>query len=72
MCFLCIFCLFCACWFLSFFSSSWCWGLAAVCDCGILWTFLLTFFGVQKVCSVPIPTIAKLCIIYSDPYTKSK
>ena len=26
------------------FSSSWCRGLAAVCDCGIFWTFLLTFF----------------------------
>ena len=30
--------------FLSFFSSSWCQGLAVVCDCGIPWTFLLTFF----------------------------
>ena len=29
--------------FLSFFFSSWCRGLAAVCDCGIPWTFLLTF-----------------------------
>ena len=28
-------CLFCACMFLSFFASSWCRGLAAVCDCGI-------------------------------------
>ena len=37
-------CLFCACMFLSFFSSSWCQGLAAVCDCGIPWSFLLTFF----------------------------
>ena len=27
---------------LSFFSSFWCRGLAAVCDCGIPWTFLLT------------------------------
>ena len=35
-------CLFCACMFLSFFSSSWCRGLAAVCDCGI--PCLLTFF----------------------------
>ena len=38
-------CLFCACMFLSFFSSSWRRWLAAVCDCGILWTFLLTFFS---------------------------
>ena len=36
-------CLFCACWCLSFSSSSWCQGLAAVCDCGTPWTFLLTF-----------------------------
>ena len=28
---------------LSYFSSSWCRGLAAVCDCDIPWTFLLTF-----------------------------
>ena len=27
--------------FLSFFSSSWCWGLAEVCDCGIPWTCFL-------------------------------
>ena len=26
------------------FSSSWCLGRAAVCDCGIPWTFLLSFF----------------------------
>ena len=38
-------CLFRACMFLSFFSSSWCRGLAAVCDCGISWTFLLTFYS---------------------------
>ena len=36
-------CLFCACMFLSFFSSSWRRWLAAVCDCGIPWIFLLTF-----------------------------
>ena len=35
-------CLFCECMFLSFFPSSWCQGLAAACDCGIPWTFLLT------------------------------
>ena len=29
--------------FLSFFSSSWCRGLATVCDCGTSWTFPLTF-----------------------------
>ena len=36
-------CLFCTCQFLSFFSSSWCRELAAVCGCGTPWTFLLTF-----------------------------
>ena len=36
-------CLFCTCWFLSFFSSCSCRGLAAFCDCGTPWTFLLTF-----------------------------
>ena len=35
-------CLFGACMFLPFFSSSWYRMLAAVCDCGIPWTFLLT------------------------------
>ena len=38
-------CLFCACMFLS--SSSWCRGLAAVCDCGIPWTYLLLFFLIK-------------------------
>ena len=44
MCFSCI-CLFVL-YVLVFvlFSFSWCRGLAAVCDCGTLWTFLLTFF----------------------------
>ena len=39
--------LFCAC-FLSFFSSSWCRGLAAVCDCGTHWTFIVTFLEFKK------------------------
>ena len=30
--------------FCHFFSSSWCRGLATVCDCGTSWTFQLTFF----------------------------
>ena len=33
--------LFCMCYFLSFFSL--CRGMAAVCDCGTPWTFLLFF-----------------------------
>ena len=35
-------CLFCMCKFLSSFFSSWSRGMAAVCDCGTPWTFLLT------------------------------
>ena len=35
--------LFCTCSFLSLFSSSWCRGLAVVCDCDTPWTFLLCF-----------------------------
>ena len=42
-------CLFCPCMFLSFFSSSWCRGLAAVCDSGIPWTFLLIFLPCHSV-----------------------
>ena len=37
-------CLFCTRQFLSFFSVSWCQGLAAACDCGTLWTFLFLAF----------------------------
>ena len=36
-------CLVCACLDLSFSSSSWGLGRAAVCDCGTPWTFLLPF-----------------------------
>ena len=39
----CLFVLYVLGFFLSFFYSSWCRGLAAVCDCGTLWSFLLTF-----------------------------
>ena len=37
-------CSICACLDLSVFSSSWCLGRAAVCDCGTLWTFTLFCF----------------------------
>ena len=37
-------CSICACLVLSVSLSSWCLGRAAVCDCGIPWTFLLPFF----------------------------
>ena len=30
---------------MSVFSSSWCLGRAAVCDCGTPWTFFLPFFS---------------------------
>ena len=55
MCFSC-FCLFVLYMlvFLSFFSSSWCRGLAEVCDCGTPWTFLLTFLIVM--CDNTFPT----------------
>ena len=38
-----VICSICACLVLSVFTSSWCLGRAAVCDCGIPWTFLLPF-----------------------------
>ena len=37
-------CSICACLDLSVFSSFWCLGRAAICDCGTPWTFLLPFF----------------------------
>ena len=41
-------CLFDLCLFgLSVSSSSWCLGRAAVCHCGIPWTFLLPFFFIK-------------------------
>ena len=33
---------------LIFFSSAWCQGLAAACDCGTSWTFLLTFLSADS------------------------
>ena len=33
---------------LSVFSSSWCLGRAAACDCGTLWLFLLPFFFIHN------------------------
>ena len=44
LCFSCIVYLFWKHNFLSFFTSSWCDGLAAACDCGTSCTFHLTFF----------------------------
>ena len=53
MCFSCS-CLF-ALYMLVFviFSSSWRRGLVAVCDCGIPWTFLLTFYRYEFNNAVP-------------------
>ena len=52
-------CLFCTSQFLTFFSSSWCQGLAAACDCGNPWTFLLNFleFGIMA-----YSIITRLCV----------
>ena len=36
------------CYFLSFFSSTWCHGLAASYDCGTLWIFHLTFCNIDR------------------------
>ena len=47
-------CLFCTCQFLFFFSSSWCQGLAAVCDCGAPWNFLLTVFVTYEAIRITI------------------
>ena len=45
MCFSCV-CLFILHKLISVrFPSSWCQGLAAVCDCDNPWTFLLAFFS---------------------------
>ena len=35
-----------------FFSPSWCQRLAAACDCGTPWTFLLTFFYLKLILMV--------------------
>ena len=40
--------------FFSFFSSSWCQGLAGACDCGTPWTFLLTVWRIRAVKSMSI------------------
>ena len=37
-------CLFCTCKYLSFFSSSWCQGLAAVCDFSIIFFIIASFY----------------------------
>ena len=55
--------------FLSFSSSSWCRGLAAVCDCGTPWTFLLTFMCMipkclQYICIWQLMILEK-CLIFS-------
>ena len=53
-------CLFCTYWFLSFFSSSWCQWLAAVCECGTPWTFII-FLMVCISCKIKVQLYA-LCI----------
>ena len=46
--------------FVSFFSSSWCQGLAAACVCGTPWTFLLFFL-----CKFIVDLINKTVLISS-------
>ena len=38
--------LYCPHYFFVLFTSSWCWGSTADCDCGTPWTFHLTFCSV--------------------------
>ena len=63
---------------LSFFSSSWCRELAAVCDCGTSWTFLLTVFHFAdeiRYNELQMITQSENCIVVSvlrrDPYVYS-
>ena len=50
---------------MSFFSSSWCRWLTAVCDCGTPWTFLLTFF---KKSVIPYITKSALLLQVKESY----
>ena len=55
---------------LSFFSSSWCRGLAAVCDCGTPWSFLLTFlrYYSEGCAEQTMVTIYRLCHALSQGF----
>ena len=49
------------------FSSSWCLGRAAVCDCGTPWTFSLTFFCIRIKTQISINNrIMKTCLYNLD------
>ena len=71
--------LFCTSYFLSFFSSSWCQGLAVSCDCGTPWTFLLPVllfadgqspvrysikFQSGHSCNIVIPALTRHCDVF--------
>ena len=47
-------CLLCARYVLSFYSSSWCQGLAAASDCGNPWILLLILGHITKMVAMPI------------------
>ena len=49
-------CLFCTRQFVFFFSYSWFQGLAAACDCGTPWTFLLHVAVLRETCCKPTQT----------------
>ena len=67
-CFSCV-CSVCACLGLSVSSSSWDLGRAAVCGCGIPWTFLLPFFKVGDKVLLLLPTDSnKLVLQWKDPF----
>ena len=44
--------------FFSVFSSSWCLGRAAVCDCGTPWTFLLLLYNGNRLVNTPAPSVS--------------
>ena len=57
-------CSVCACLDLSVSSSSWCLGMAAACDCGTPWTFLLPFFGVEEFTGIYSKSIFVQCCFF--------
>ena len=61
----------CACLVLSVSSNCWCLGRAAVCDCGISWTFLLPFFTlfVCKIQGLRKPTSSLCYILRNSAWT---
>ena len=69
-------CFFCTCLFLSFLYSSWCRGLAAVCDCGTPRTFQLAFFFTyfchKQVVNTAVHFLALIKVLRSQPGKHAK